>query len=108
MEVSSGDTCLYWLSVRNEFGVSFSNRSLLLVGTSFIEPQPTADIVGQINTTGFPLKLKLLNDRQFDVQFSTDLLSWTTIGTISGGTTEFRDTSSPGKPKGFYRIIEKQ
>ncbi len=108
MEVSSGNTGLYWLSVRNEFGVSFSNRSLLLVGTSFIEPQPTADIVGQINTTGFPLKLKLLNDKQFDVQFSTDLLSWTTIGTVSGGTTEFRDTLSPGKPKAFYRIIDRQ
>ena len=98
---------LYWVSVRNPYGVSFSNRSLLLIGSSVLTNRRTAEIVDQLRNEGFPLKFRLRPDRQFDVQVSTDLVSWTTIATVQGATTEFLDSAARGKLRRFYRIVEK-
>ena len=106
--VQPGNAGLYWVSVRNPYGVSFSNRTLLLVGSSAIENRRTAEIIDQLRSEGFPLKFRLRPDRQFDIQVSTDPLSWTTIATVQGATTEFLDSGARGKFLRFYRIVEKQ
>ncbi|MGY8656956.1 MAG: hypothetical protein ACKVJX_25385, partial [Verrucomicrobiia bacterium] len=98
---------LYWLSVQNEFGVAFSARTRVQIGSSIVEPDPTGNLAMRIKIEGFPLNVRLLSGRIYTVQVSANLKSWTDLVDISGGDTVAIDAQAKTLSLRFYRVVEK-
>jgi hypothetical protein len=106
-QVGFADSGLYWLSVQNEFGVAFSARTRVQIGSSIVEPDPTGNLAMRIKIEGFPLNVRLLSGRIYTVQVSANLKSWTDLVDISGGDTVAIDAQAKTLSLRFYRVVEK-
>jgi hypothetical protein len=87
-------------------GVTTSATATLTIGRTILTPPP-AQTTGTIHTTGFAIDLSLETGRTYRVQASSDLRTWTDVGTFSGASAaqRFVDAASRTAAQRFYRVI---
>lgn len=78
-----------------------------VVVTTGIFSAPTGVTAASIQSSGFPLDLQLENGKSYRLQYSTDLVTWTTLSTFtSNGTTrQYLDAAASVNSQRFYRLI---
>jgi outer membrane protein assembly factor BamB len=89
-------------------GDGMTNADEYKAGTSPVDGSSLLNITDQVpvSATSFMIEWQSVPGKQYQVQTSTDLVSWTTVATVtasSGSTTSWTDTSA-GAGKKFYRI----
>lgn len=81
----------------------------VVIPTQPVTPPIRPTLLPQGFTNGyFQLKLSSTSNTTFHIQASTDLATWSTIGTTNTGTNGvlwFRDTNSPTHTNRFYRAV---
>jgi hypothetical protein len=103
-KVAPGDAGDYSVMVSNSAGSETSQLSTLNVR----EPiRPALSALRRINGGGAEFVLSGEVGRNYHIEFSTDLKSWTRVATLNAGDPRivYRDTSAAAAPQGFYRAL---
>jgi uncharacterized repeat protein (TIGR01451 family) len=98
---SSADAAMYDVMVSNACGLAISGAAALGVG----QPIQSGCVLGDGT---FQISVMSMANRQYAVQYSTDLVRWTNAATGftgDGSLLQWIDSSAPGNSQRFYRAI---
>ena len=103
---SLSDAGVYYAKAINAAGTNNSQTARIIVTTGIFS-KPVSTTKEFIQSSGFPLDLQLENGKSYRIEYSTDLVNWTTLTTFtsSGTAKQFLDANAAANEKRFYRLV---
>ncbi|MEO6183213.1 MAG: proprotein convertase P-domain-containing protein, partial [Verrucomicrobiota bacterium] len=100
----------YYLGVYGFFPTNNITYSILVTEGAAVSTTPTFIGSGTLTTNGFQISANTIIGRSYDFQFSTDLITWTSVPgypvTAVSAITVFTDpTATSTQPARFYRLV---